>query len=548
MHSYIQAAWHRLTSAIVIACLGVSSFQFPSLGYADLLNPRLCITYLNKDSRESPPTNKHRSVFQRAQRLLFPALNFYSGRGSKFTYVHKNIPIEERLVSAIDIFLTPLRMFSPLSAPKLWDPLKPIFKKQWTIDNFKPTEEEIALLREYGGRGTFLEKQLFIEKFPHFHQTRKLVTRTFITAIALSILFSVNFAMHLDQNKISLDTYQTDSRYELGKTDIQIVNDVIPFPHTAVRIGEKIYSYGQTHIMANSVTEYLREKEIAQLMEQRYGKANEIVGPDTVSASVENFLMVPFQPVIKRVAKLPRTTQIVTLHLTPEAYAKLKSKMEMSIGKRYYNNTMVNDCATMFTRALYEATGIEVPEIIDSFPGFLAMYFAFQKSLKNPIVGDILQVSVDPKQNSNGLWWRDFYLNAMELKVWREFFVMNMAMRFKVDATKSSSQLQYYEPETQKMFQKWQHETIRELNNLDAIFILRERIQKFKKLPLSSPDRPRVAEELRRSVVLLLEPEVQMARAIEENPLADMLDRMPAGIKVEWLTEEIKTMLNELKY
>ena len=155
-------------------------------------------------------------------------------------------------------------------------------------------------------------------------------------------------------------------------------------------------------------------------------------------------------------ANLPRSVQVVTLKLTPEEKANLRRDLELSMGMRYTNETMVNDCGTMIVRALRRHTSINVPRYLDAFPNTIAMHFALRKALGDSQVGDFAQVAIDQADRPMQHLVRNLYINIMEAKVFLYLLPQNAYFREWLEIYhRDNPELQYYDPETLAEIQQW---------------------------------------------------------------------------------------------
>src|SRR5690606_26912043 len=97
---------------------------------------------------------------------------------------------------------------------------------------------------------------------------------------------------------------QVSATYEmpLRNHQIQILNEVTPMPHTAIRIGDYVYSHGISVLTQKHVDFYLRSQQIQN-------------GATPSSA-----------PKLSPIAT-KRSLDVITLNLTPEIVAKIQAEL-----------------------------------------------------------------------------------------------------------------------------------------------------------------------------------------------------------------------------
>jgi hypothetical protein len=160
----------------------------------------------------------------------------------------------QELAKFLELFISPL----PVSFVKL--PTDGIFLKLWRSGDYEPTADEWAQLDRYKLRQIFVQKRSFMQRHPYWVRVQQAFVYGRRTLIAASLALALNHGIHAGV-PIDRATYMNDARYQLGPTQIQLLNESVPFPHTAIRMGDKVYSYGYTHLNVRPVSQYLMNKE-----------------------------------------------------------------------------------------------------------------------------------------------------------------------------------------------------------------------------------------------------------------------------------------------
>ncbi len=349
----------------------------------------------------------------------------------------------------------PARVLSPVPLPRILMKSDRIFAEQFLNPERQLTPEETRILEEAGGLTAYKDKQDFMQAHPNWARFRRWVQIGLVTALSLNTLFVANFALHLsgDDALVSVDEFVSNSTYRLESSQVRIYNESVPFPHMAIEIDGRVYSYGQTHMTVSSATEYLLSQDIAGLLRARAVAEGELKETNTLLSRV-------FQ--LTGLNNMPRSVQMITLNLPQEAKDRLKRSLEMSTGMRYRNNTLVMDCASMIAMALQDNAAVPIPKIIDASPSSVMMYLAGLKTLaiKNadgtPLVGDIKQVAMGAKDNSQLHLFRNLMINSLEGKIFWYNFALEAAHRTYLDIRFGKKNFQYWDPEVRSQVESWQ--------------------------------------------------------------------------------------------
>lgn len=347
-----------------------------------------------------------------------------------------------------------VRFLSPIWLPRANTPTFPVFKRLWNNQNYEPTPGEWEMLDRHKARGVFEEKRAFMQRHPYWSKFRYVFGGTLEFARIATIVLALNFSNHiLDGGSPTVHEYVNAPQYQLKKNQVRLLNETVPFPHTAIQIGDRVYSYGITHMSRSLMNEYLRHREIRRMVlaeRARQGlppPPEDPVAPGS-SAQIKAWGAKTGEKALDALglSSLPQSVQAVTLNLSEEEVNRLQRYLELQVGKQYANNTMVNDCTTMVVRALEENTRIRVSGLIDASPAQTAFYFAFQKTMGADWVGPMYQITVE--EPSHPHLARNLYINILESKLFIDLVVFNQANRAYIELMYDREALQHHDPVT----------------------------------------------------------------------------------------------------
>lgn len=362
-----------------------------------------------------------------------------------------------------------------------------------TGELYAPTAEQWEVLRKYQAVSGFEELQAFLAGHPTWSQIREYLHYAAGAAVGAGTIAAVNHALNQAQDGlISLEEYLNNpEKYGPGPGEIQLVVDLVPFPHSAVRVafGNKIYSYGVEYFTARPLNEYLNARKIEAMA--HLAGAPENAAPNAAPgitpqpaersslAAAKDWVSDEAAALLGKVyeasgwGKQPQSVQIITLRLgdtDEEAVAnvqRLKRDFEIQVGTKYKNETMVNDCATMIMRAVARHSDIDLAgffsRTIDASPSQLNLWFSMEKTLAEAMgrksrVGKTFQVAIEEPENPAYHLARNTWINAFENRVFVSFFWFNQAWRAGIDLTHDESELQYYTPEMQRFIESMKQE------------------------------------------------------------------------------------------
>ena len=369
------------------------------------------------------------------------------------------------------LFYPVLNFLNPLPMRLLPSPTKKIFLALWQDAHFLPTSEQWQILERFHLTSAFLQRQQFLQSHPSWHRHRRSL-RTGINLLHWTSagLGTLLIYQQLQSEMINLQQLLNDPKWQLAPHQVQIINETVPFPHTALRIGNTVYSYGQRHLNIKSIQEYLAMRDVAQLLRDRYQQDSQIQDRQGKQSWDLN------QTITKLgLERLPQSLQIITLNLTLQQVGKLQRYLELQMAKEYYNVTFVNDCTTMTLRALSLATDFKFSRLMDASPAQMMMYFSALLALKDRRVSSITQVVLREDFNQWGHLARNSYINILESRIFLDLMWFNQIYRLWIDLT--VKELEWYNPEVLAVIQEWEKFVEEELATNPQIKIIDEKFR-----------------------------------------------------------------------
>ncbi len=370
----------------------------------------------------------------------------------------------------------------------------PIFTKLEKNPNYLPGAAELATLRKYGAESAFETRRQYLLANPKWSKGARYLDATYRWAIAGVFATAIGIAVLQTAEAdapITIEEYLDESRHPLRPNQIQLINETVPFPHLAIRIGDVVYSYGYTNMTSSPLEVYVREHEPKAEPDPKPLPRETSETPGS-GARVMSFL------------KRHRSMQVVTLDLAPDEtekmrrhfenldgkpydfsaieadmspeYRKLRRYLVLQDQKKYKNVTLVNDCASMLVRALKLQTSIEIPKLIDPSPSSIFMYLSAMKLAgTNPKVRSVRLVLGDANQRPWLHLLRNAYINVREARLFYHpaSLVLTQGQRAAIDFSHGATDLQYFEEaflDAQSRYRDEMAETVRKDRDLEFYF------------------------------------------------------------------------------
>jgi hypothetical protein len=288
------------------------------------------------------------------------------------------------------------------------------------------TPEEVTILKTASAKGRDL-----VSEYDKLQKAllRRPVSRQILSRIRTTVgaLLALNFAMVLHQNYIlSLNTISIEEHVKKHKlnsdTQVQLIIENFPLPHTSIRVGNKVYSFGFTHLDGSSRDVFLQSRKFSPMAKADPNASSlETLGPDFYNA-LGQF------PVSKALIE-SRSVRVITFgNLPSNEVIALRERLETEIGMSYDNRTGVNDCNTMAIRRMRDTMPSvqdklsSVLPLIDAIPSSTSTVLAFQTYFNDETPDSKLPyvkmelVMLDPYQNKSWHQFVDSYMGILEGK------------------------------------------------------------------------------------------------------------------------------------
>ncbi len=388
-------------------------------------------------------------------RVVQRLLHYWNGEARSLTIFHQKGFGSKFLRFIKAVYNGPIRVLIPFPTPRILMKSDRIFYDQYRNPDHQLTADQTRILEESGGTKAYLEKQKFMKERPNWTKFRRWMTLSFYGTLSLNAALVGNYSMHLGAADalVASDRFVAKAEYRLKPDQVRVYNESVPFPHMAIEMDGKVYSYGQTHMTVHTAYEYLTVENVVKARAER----DRIDGRPT---EPEGWLGMAYR--ISGLDKQPRSVQMVTLNLPKEGKDRLKRSLELSTGMRYRNNTLVLDCASMIVKALKENAGVPIPELIDASPSTVMMVLAGMKTfgatnrVGAPLVGDIKQVAMGSVDNPELHFYRNLLINSIEGKLMWFNFPKDKVHRAYFDLRYGKDNFQYLEPEVRAGIESWQ--------------------------------------------------------------------------------------------
>lgn len=350
-----------------------------------------------------------------------------------------------------------------------------IRRAQLAPDGLPP--DAISVLRRHGRLDDYLRQEEFRREFPgvskflwrlRLHGGR--VVRVPLLGLAALALNHALQGMWDDDSNPDVDGYLAE---DLPDDVVQIIVNPVPFPHLALRVGDRVYSYGVTHVANVPAGVYfrtgenraLRERLLADyartdLTENERALLTTLLPPEAAAELQAPRLL--SERATESLGNLPQTFQVITLKVGKEERDRVRRHLELQTGKVYDNRTFVNDCASMIARALQ----MENP-IVDPSPSAVVLAMQARRQAGDPRVERVFTVYDKDTPRGRVTLLRDAYVNYRESALHFQLLPFNLPNRLSLDATATAESLQHWEPAERAVIESWR-EDVRKMEEMDA--------------------------------------------------------------------------------
>lgn len=496
----------------------------------------LLFVFVSSATAESAPSksalDKVKFGFSKCRNAIQTLGQFVSPIESIDHFTHESTKSAKVLRGLQDLAIFAEVFLTPLPRTLIGSPTKKIFYRLWKNPKYEPNEADLKILKKYKALEIFKRKKEFMLRWPRWVKFQRVTVEFRRWALMVSLGLALNHQLQVGATTVvNRDQFLTSPAYALQPNQVQIINEVVPFPHTALRLGDKVYSYGFSHLAVRPVREYLINKSEADLyfLQQAQQEGSSFYS-----------LVTPFA---KTLENAPRSVQVITLNLSAEEYAALHRDLEMSTGNAYCNITFVNDCTTMALRSLDENAGVFSSRFFDASPSQTAFYFSAAESLGSSRVARIDQVAIDRTDAPAMHIIRNFSINVMESKFFIDLFLWNQGHRLWVDLTKSKNELQYREADVQQEIDSWQKIVDAEIDADDQISVFDRLIRNIEPITEDTPK----TELIKNQVARIFESMIDESLSMMKTPSASFKDIVQNRMKALALISRYKVFLDRLR-
>lgn len=448
-----------------------------------------------------------------------------------------------------------LRFLSPIPLPEILHPVNQIFARLWKNPKYIATAEDLALLERYGATEQFHERQSFLLSHPRWRQTHRVIAAGLGGAMVTTTLLAVAQANEMAEHTYSASEFLAlPSEQNDGAPIVQLLIETTPFPHTSLRIGDTVYSYGYTNLTAGTLANFLanmldpsKTTTTATTPDMPFKDGAESQGGAAVSVTVA------MGHITTRLAKnAPRSIRVVEIHLPINEISNLRKDLESKLGMTYANQVMINDCSTMVVRALERNTSIRIPAIIDPYPTIsaevISAYLAVRSQLGDADVGKTMMIVPDGTKSHLSFLVRNTFIATIEERL----FLANLAVpitpiqRTWLDVFNDDSDLEYYDPEVQKTLQAWRASAASDLKlQLNGYFGDTDFFAKIGQMP-SSPEKTNKQDEARKVVNEMIDKKIQDINETLNSPYVTLRDIVEGQSKLDTLENVRRLWLTQI--
>jgi hypothetical protein len=445
-----------------------------------------------------------------------------------------------------------LRFISPIPLPKNQHPVNQVFETLWNNPAYTPSLADVELLKKYNAVDSFAERQQFYKEHPNWRTAQRVAALGFGGAIVASTSLAFAQGAMMANNTFTASQFlERPSANDQAIPIVQILIETTPFPHTSLRIGDTVYSYGFTHLTAQPVSAYLGD-----LIKNNQADANQIgdlpvaVG-DADDSSSAYLGLARLQNNISKNTK--RSVRVVEINFSLEEVVDLRRDIERNVGKRYVNKTLINDCSSMIMRALDRNTDIHVPSWVDPYPSVsaavLSTYLLLRANLGDNRIGKTMMIVPDGTNSNLSYVVRNTLIGMLEGRVFinTAMFPVGPAQRGYMDLIESDEDREYYDPEVAAVLKKWRIEAANKLRSeLINYYGDADIFVKIGKLPKSDPA-SKTKRDQARSVINQQIDDMQLEiNEVLNSPYVTLRDLEESAVKLTVLEQTRNLWLKQI--
>lgn len=497
-------------------------------------DPRASSAPAEADGSSGATLKRLRSMISLGEKLSEGASNFMLAYLTHAPYIpmsKSSSPMRAGAVRTAKSFgAEALNLLSPVPGLRPTNAATRIFDDLIRNPKRELSDAERTLLVQQNALKTYELKQRFLLKHPALAFALKAGRRTLVFLLASAYLLSIEQTAEMSDNVMTIEEYLEKPDEVDGNPVVHLLIETVPLPHTALRIGRRVYSYGVHQMTAVPLRAYMMEPP----PEPENSQANSTAASWAFVGRIVGSL------------KMQRNVRFVELKLTADESFKMQRELEMQMQKQYKNKTMINDCSTMIFRALQRHTPIRINPAIDPFPTTAGQYLGLLKRLGDERIGDAGLV-VSDKANLPALLARNTYIAFLESNLMITSAVFNLPQRAYIDLWTGEEALQWWSEKNQQVVREWETaaaQEVREFLTADGYFD-----SQLARAAKNSTERERLLTRLDKAVDILVEPleqEFVETLALGSLELKDIVKTqakltMIEKIRAEW-RERIETL------
>lgn len=442
------------------------------------------------------------------------------------------------------------RMLVPVPLPaRRRNQVQEIFLKPWLNPAHTLSAADEKLLNDTKTLALYRAREEFVRRHPWLPPAKD--GAAFVTKFATgSTLLAASGAALMQAKELSENTVlwkdflDQPSEDENGKMVVQLLVEA-PVPHTALRIGNRVYSYGVARMTVSDINEYLARPQdsvshagprassqrSAGQVAKRYDPLNSLGAAKKATRAFNGAL--GQLPGVWRDSALGtlnegvrRSVRVTNLNLDEKEILALRRELEMNTGKVYRNTTFVNDCATMIARALEKHTPLAIPVAIDALPSVTSTYLSVRRALGDERVGPTQQILFNENDSKGFHVARNTLVAMQEAKIALYGAPFNVPQRAYLAATASAEDLQFHTANETRQINAWREEA--------RAGLATELTEVLGDKPAADPAVRALAEE---TLDRKINERRKQASAALESPVAEFKDIITAQALLENLDE-----------
>lgn len=351
-------------------------------------------------------------------------------------------------------------------------------------------DDDRALLATYGQLEGVESWLKFREEYPRLAQAAhametgaRVGVRTTFQGVALLAATYAAYILSDDSHMPSTQEYLENKELGPEEDEIQLLVETYPLPHTAIRIGKSVYSYGVSHVMQCSPEEYLTQYEQQKIIETilELKKHKDELSPEEIKILDERFpgwdkVEVPvaddfsgktmeWMTHVTGVKDWARAVDVITIKVGKEKARSAQRFFEDHVASRYENRTWVTDCNTHSLEPIGGANWLYDPSpslSVGVLNARSALLSRLGISEDLPVTRSFTVMSAQVK-NKKTTALRNAYMRYAESANYLSFAIFNAPKRRSLDVEKPIAERHSWDPFMLERFKVWEQRVPEEL-------------------------------------------------------------------------------------